>query len=353
MAVLYGLLNMMDLYGDRVTEVGTDRVSTALDQSVAEHNRQLEAIMALFVRRTTAFKTRYRTSANARLQPLDNNGRALPIKPSGHYDVSFPLQMGGTAWGYDYVTGQKLTVGEVADAAKTMMDADSRWMRDHIMAALFYYSSTNPWTFVDDEHGSLSIYGLANGDSTTYQIMAGADSSATDTHLKGTAALAQATFADIYTELTEHPENSGEVVTFIPTASRATTEAFSGFYPIEDPDIKPAATSAVLTGSLGVSLPGQVIGKIEKNWIVEWRSMPDNYLLSVTTGGEKALAMREDEEPALRGFKKVADRDDHPFYERQYLRRAGFGAWNRVGAVAYRTNNATYVTPTGYASPLA
>src|SRR5687768_4011798 len=110
MAVLYGYLNTADLASDRVTDSNIAVVNASINQSIAEHERQLDAIMSLFVTRTTRFKGRFLTAANARLQPLDNMGRALPIKPSGKYDLAWPIQMGGTAWGFDYVTGQKITV---------------------------------------------------------------------------------------------------------------------------------------------------------------------------------------------------------------------------------------------------
>lgn len=351
MAVLYGYLNMADLYDQRVTEVGVDVVADSIEQSVQEHNRQLDALMALFVRRTTDFKSRFFAAGNARLQPLDNSGRALPIKPSGKYDVAWPIQMGGTAWGYDYVTGQKITLGEISRVVNTMLDADSRWMRDHILAALFYKNSTNPWTFVDDEHGSLSIYGLANGDTTVYNLIEGTDSGATDDHLLFDDTPDATTFADIHDELLEHPENGGDVIAFVPTNLKATVEAFNTFYPIEDPDLRIGTSSTVLAGRLNVPVPGMVLGKVEKVWIVEWKSLPSDYIVAVTTEGERPLAMREDVEQSLRGFKQVATRDDHPWYERQYLRRAGFGAWNRVGAVVYK-DAASYTVPTGYSSPL-
>lgn len=351
MAILYGLLNMADLYDQRVTEVGVDQTATAITQSVIEHNRQLDALISLFVTRTTKFKSRFLTAANARLQPLDNSGRALPIKPSGKYDVSWPIQMAGTAWGFDSVTGVKITVGEVARVMNTMLDADSRWMRDHILAALLYKSTTNPWTFVDDEHGSLSIYGLANGDTVTYNLMTGVDSGATDDHLLFDATLTADTFQAMYTELTEHPENSGDVIAFIPSNQKATVEALSTFYPIEDPDLRIGTASTVLAGRLGVAVPGMVLGKIEKVWVVEWKSLPDDYIIGVTTGGERALAMREDPEAELRGFKQVATREDYPWFERQYRRRAGFGGWNRVGACVFKVAG-SYTTPTSYSSPM-
>lgn len=349
MAVLHGLLNQRDLYNTRVTEVGVETVVRAIQQSVAEHNRQLDALTGLFVRKTTAFKTRYKTPVVARLQPMDDSGRARPVKPFSQYDVAFPIQGGGIAWGHNYVTGIKMTVEEVAAATSAMLDADFRWMRDHILAALFLDGS---WSFVDDDHGTLTVKGLASGDTDTYNVMAGADAGATDDHVKGAGSLTAAVFTDIYNELKEHPENMGDVVTFVPTASRSTVEGLTGFIEIADPNIQQGANTATINGALNVPIPGTLFGYIEGNWVAEWRSMPSNYLISVTTEGEKPLAQREDMEAELQGFQEVARRDDHPWYERQYLRRAGFGAWNRVGGIVYETDNATYSVPTNYSSPM-
>lgn len=352
MAVLLGLLNQQDLANMRVTTVGVRQVFDAVDQSFAEHNRQLNALMALFAFPTIEFQINYGLTGITRNQPLDENGRALPIKPSGSYTVAFPIIDSGNAWGKNYKTSVKLTVGEVARIVAMIMDGDSRWMRDHVLAALFYENSTTPWTFTDPAHGALSIYGLANGDTVTYQIMAGADSAAADDHVKGTAAIAAATFTDIHDELVEHPENGDQVVVLVPTASKSTVEGLTGFYPIADPNLRSGSGVTELARTLNVAVPGEVFGYIEGCWVVEWRSMPANYLIGTTIGGVPALAMRQEPEVELQGFNRVADRDNYPWYESQYARYAGFGAYNRVGAIVYRTNNGTYAIPTGYTSPM-
>jgi hypothetical protein len=184
-------------------------------------------------------------------------------------------------------------------------------------------------------------------------VFAGAADGATDDHLLADATITAAGYQEVYDELIEHPENSGEVITFIASNMVSTTEGLSGFVEKDDPDIRQGTATAVLTGNLGVNVPGMVLGKIEKQWLVELKTLPDSYSVSVMTGGERPLAMREDPEASLRGFKEVARRDDHPWYERQYLRRAGFGAWNRIGAVAKQWDNATYSTPVGFESPMA
>ena len=355
--VMYGFETLNDIFDKRVTEVGVEVVNDAIQRTIDEHNRQLSTLTSLFATPTSEFKTVYKTGAAARLQPLDNSGRALPIKGGGQYAVSYPLHTAGTAWGTNYISSVKMTVEEANNITATLIGADINWMRDHILAALFYDGAAGGgWTFNDPEHDSLSIMGLADGDTTTYQIKTGAGSAATDDHyLAQAAAIGDAAnpYPTIYTELTEHPENSGDVIALIPTASKDTTMALANFRPLGDPNVQLGANTAQLVGNLNVATPGTLIGYVDKVWIYEWPVLPTGYIISTCTGGNRALRMRQEPEAQLQGFKKVAERNDHPFMESQYLRIAGFGAWNRVGAVVYRIGNASYAIPTGYDSPMA
>lgn len=354
--VAYGFTTLKDMFAERVAVAGVDVVNTAIQQSVDEHNRQIAALMSLFVTPVTNPQMRYKTPTALRLQPLDESGRARPIRVAGHYDVAFPLQAGGVAWGGTDVTIAKMTVEEANRYTLALLSADARWVRDHILAALFANAS---WTYTDDDDdvGSLTIKGPANGDTDVYLLLSGADSGATDTHfLAQAAAIADATnpYPTIYSELKEHPENGGEVLALVASNQVATTKALSEYHPAADPNLRPGMASDVLVGSLGVQHPGELFGYTDsKVWLSEWRSMPDNYIVAVTTEGDAPLGMREDPEPELRGFKKVAERNDHPFVESQWRRRAGFGARNRVGVVVQRIGNAAYAVPTNYSSPMA
>jgi hypothetical protein len=354
--LLYGFIQLKDLAARRVTEIGVQVVNDAINQAVAEHNRQIQAIIALFAVRTTEFKEKFNTPTAARLQPLDENGRARPIKPFGQYGVSYPLQDGGTAWGATYKAREKMTVQEANDITAALTSADVRWLRDHILAALFTNVS---WTFNDPIHDALTVQGLANNDAVQYLVQAGADTGATDNHyLAQAAAIADATnpFPVIYQELKEHPENDGEFVVFIPTNLKTSVTGLANFYPVQDPNIREGVGVSVLSGTLGIPLPsgpGSLLGYVDGCWIVEWKSLPDNYMVGITVGGERPLKMREDDVASLQGFRKVAERNDHPFYESQYLRTAGFGAFNRVGAVVMRIGSGSYAIPTNYTSPMA
>lgn len=352
--VLYGFTNLKDVFTDRVETVGIPTVNTAIDATIAEHNRQMDALMALFAQPTTEYQIRYKTPQAARLQPLDENGRARPIKALGYYDVAFPIQDAGVAWGQTYKASKKMTVQESNDILNTILTADRRWMRDHVLAALY---ANTAWTFADEDHGNLSVKGLANSDTDVYLIQGGADAGATDTHyLAQAAAISDAAdpFATIYTELTEHPENSGDVIALIPTNLGTSVKSLSGFYPTQDGNLSYGSAATLLQRTPGTALPGTLLGYHDAGvYVVEWKSLPSGYIVAAMTGGDRPLAMREESEASLRGFNRVADRNDHPFYESQYLRIAGFGAMNRVGALVYRVGNGAYAVPTGYDSPMA
>lgn len=351
--VLYGFLDLQHLFDQRITDRNVPEVATAITQSVEEHNRQMNALVGLFADRTTDFKRRFQTPVAARLQPLEQDGRARPIQPAGFYDIAFPLHQAGLAWGVNRITRVKMTIEDANRITATMLSADMRWMRDHLLAAMFVNS---PWTHTDPEHGALTIEGLANGDSVRYLVQTGADQGATDNHY-----LAQANAIDnsndpfpaIHEELTEHPENEGNVVAVIPTNLKASVEALNGFMPFTDPNIRLGSAQSELIGNPDITVPGEMIGYHDSGvWISEWRGMVSNYIFATMTGGPRPLAMREQPESELQGFAQVATREDHPFWESHWERIAGFGGQNRVGAVVMRIGNGSYAVPSGYASPM-
>ena len=55
-----------------------------------EHRHHLRQLLGLFTQALGSGGT---------LQPLDEWGNPLPVKDEGVYDVAFPIQGGGTAWG--------------------------------------------------------------------------------------------------------------------------------------------------------------------------------------------------------------------------------------------------------------
>jgi hypothetical protein len=355
--IAYGFYHLKDRFSELVTDVGVRVVSDAIQATADEHNRQLGLAMTHFVRPVGAdIKLRYRTAATARLMPLDENGRARPIKTLGHYDVAFPLSRAGIAWGANWLTREKMVIEEANRQALVLFMSDSNWMRDRIFGALF---QSTAWTAEDDDYGALTISTLANGDATLYPYYSGSTFGATDNHFlaqAGAVADGGATnpFPTIRTKLKEHPENTGEVISFVPTNVVTAVMGLTTFIDAPDANITPAQTAQTLNNQGGLNnAPGRFLGyETSGVFVYEWPTLPDNYIISISTGAPQALGMREEALPQLRGFRQVATREDHPFWESQWFRSAGFGVYNRTAAHITRVGNGTYAPPTAYALPI-
>ena len=353
--VVYGFHTLQQRFAEPVTAVEPAVINTAITQAMAEHNRQMEAFTALFLRRGITDPQRtFSTPIVTRNQPLDEAGRPIPIRGAAQYTVGFPLQDSGNAIGRTWLEAQKMRVEELNDLIAVIQDGDRSWVFDHILAAIFQDADR---TFWDVDKGQLTVKPLANGDTQVYQVKSGEFAGGTDNHLLGQAnaigAGADNTFATHYAELTEHPENgaagSGRIVSFIPSGLKAAATGLATFNPLPSADIRPGANADVLVGSLGINVPGTVLGMDDSGtWIVEWGRLPANYVVSIATAGEPPIGERVDELATLRGFIEMDENQDFPWYQRNWMRRAGFGAWNRLGAVVSRIGNGTYAPPTNY-----
>lgn len=347
----YGFLNMQDLLSSRVTEVGVDRVNRAVDQTIAFYNTELNNMLGALATTTTEFKIQYAIPQFSSLQPLDDSGRARPIKALAYFSREFPLRAAGTAWGQNYRTQVKMTVQEANYYTNLLVQSDAAYVKHQLLAAMF--TNVN-WTNNEEGRGAHTVNPLANSDAETY-FNSNSGTMAADTHYLAQAGDIATTnpFQTIYNELVEHPDNAGQVVVFVPDSNVTQVKARAEFYPIADPNIQLGLGTARLTGTVGENLPGELFGYINGCFVRRWSALPADYLIGITTEGERPVAMRQEPVPELQGFNKKADRNDYPFYEQQYLRISGFGAWNRVGAVVQRLGNGTYAIPTGYAEPVA
>ena len=357
----YGLFQLLDLSqlnpNQLASTVDSGLLISAMEMDRAMHNQSIEALSRLFCVTTSDYQLEVQQSGTSRNQPLDENGRAIPIKAPPPYTVAFPLQASGTAWGANHVTRVQMTARDLARTLAQMYRGDYIWVEDHILAHLFANAS---YTHRDPTgKGNLTIRGLANGDAVTYYNQT-TQALATDSHyLFQAAGIADATnpYPTIAAELKEHPGNGGEVVAFISTSLKATTQALTEFRSAQlDSDIQLASTVTRLVGSLNVTLPmgATVLGKTDSGvWVVEWPRLPAGYIVAIMTGGPRPLARRVFPEAQLQGFKPFGERPDFPYWEEQWQRWEGYGALNRVGAVAMLIGAGAYAVPTNYGTPMA
>lgn len=350
--IAYGFVGLEHLFAERLENTNVSVVMTAVEESVNEHNRQAAALLEELSMPTEDYKTRFKQRDSYTLQPLDEYGRPKPLRPAGYYDVAFPIQGGGAAYGFNHISEKLATVADVNRLTIEAMAADADWMKRHLLATIF---DETAWAYDDEEHGSLTIQPLANGDSVTYVKKAGAV--ATDDHYLAQAAAIDASnnpFPTIYQELREHPVNgNGPIVAYIPTALKTSVTGLANFVEVGDPDIQQGANDDTIVGRLDRGFGDEVLGKVDKVWIVEWSLLPDEHMLAVARGArEPVTKMREYPASSLKGFFRKMVMEGN-LSTTEFYRFAGFGAYNRVGALVYQVGNATYEVPTNYDAPLA
>ena len=343
---------------DQSVSTNIDAVRTAVNEYLAFRNAENQAVLNTFAEVTTGVSARYKLPGTMRLQPLTQLGRPLPERyAETEYTIAWPIQKAGLALGQTYEQRIKMDIRGFAGLIEAVGDADMQWVADHALAALFF-NVTAGWFHddPDDPAGELTIRGIANGDSQTYYKTGSSTFFATDDHFYVQAAdLLTATdpVPAVVDELKEHPQNTGEVLILGSAADRVKWANLAAMYAQPNPNITVGSGTTVFSGAVPGAPLGEFAGyHLSDAYVYLWRRIPAGYFVAFMTGGDKPLRQREHPEAQLRGFGPDADRSDYPYFETDYVRRAGFGAWNRVGAVVGRFNNGTYAIPTGFGSPM-
>lgn len=359
----YGAWQERDIALDNLAaDVDRDTLLDVQRLTLANHNTELDRLIGLFADQVTLPQLSVKTGATNRLQGLDENGRPRPVKGRGSYIVGLPLWKAGTAELWNFWVHEQMSVKDFADSLDLMLQGDVTWMRDQLLSPLFYNGAGLAYSNVQNNE-SFTVYGLANGDATVYQSNTGA---ATDSHYAGQAAAIDSThnpLPGIYADIVEHPENAGRVVAFCASDQVAAIELLPGFAPVVQPGIRtvPAAGS-VTTDPLfapGLNLPLSASmtyrGMHQSTYIVEWPAIPSGYIIHVAVDAqEKALAERQYAQPSLRGFLNQGEpMSRFPWQQNNFVRAAGFGARNRVGAYALLVGAGSYSAPANYSFPQA
>lgn len=349
--IAYGFVGSEHLFDQRLEEIGTATVYSMIQESVDEWTRQANAMMSILARPTALHKERYYLPGTGTLQPLDEWGNPKPTKPEGYFDVAYPLQGGGDAWGSNRVSRAYMTLEEANRHTQNAIRRDCDWLDRHILTALF---DNVAWVFDDERWGNLTVEPLANNDSVTYNFKSGS-SAADDHYLNQNATISDANnpYPTMRQELDEHPGNTGPYIAYIAEGLRDTTEALTGFIPLDDPDIQYGSAADLVASPINPGFGDEVLGKVENEcWVVLWRALPANYIIMHAQGGGPPLAMRQHEPSELQGFFMENHSPDGNIRETRMIRYAGFGARNRISACVMEVDNASYSIPSGYDAPL-
>jgi hypothetical protein len=365
MAYLFGHIGLSATDRGFLNAAGQTVVYDAAQEYVNRFNMEMQTAMSVFVEGTTSdFKQRYRLPGGGYLQQRNENGRFDSVKPSGYWDVAFPLREWGAAVSWNNVSLAYASGEEISNAINTVINQDTNTVRDRILRALF---NNTEKTFSDPLHGDLLVQPLANNDGVVYPANIGTSTEATENHYLGSA-YAAASISDtndpyvtIANELEEHfgiPTGGSNIVVFINSAQTALTRDLAAFVSLADMGVDYGDNQ-----SLASSVPPQllamtsarVLGRHEEAgvWIVQWNYIPASYMLGIHLDAPAPLRMRID--PAYTGLgmglQLRATDELFPFTTSSWSHRFGFGVANRLNGVVIDLSNtdSDYDIPSEYA----
>lgn len=357
MAVPFGFHRLTDQQLGILAADIPNVINAAVDEALRAHDDRTTRALGIFSFQTTIASQAYENPIEyGELQPLDEHGRALPERSArgDRYTVGLPIAMHGTAVGETWLHRRKLTGQGVADAMANAMRRDLNTRTRQMYSGLFQAAD---YTFFDEIGGAgdLVVKPLANGDAIRYPVTTSVGVKQDNHLLAQNAPISDAAnpLPGAAATIREHPDNTGPVLIFCSTDQAAAIRNLSLYYAVADPNIVAALTNARL-GATAPAVPvGEVIGYISgttRAWVVLWDRLDTigtgNYLIVMSQNGPRPVAERID--PAVPGFGLADTREDYPYYERQYLRMSGFGAWNRTGAVILQIGAPTYSVPAGF-----
>lgn len=357
----YGVWGLAHVNAQRVSTLGVQRVWSEVQTVAQEYNRVTDALLSQWVFRTTTALEQIELAGTGTLQPIDEYGNPLPVRPSGSYQVGYPIQGGATAWGDNRVSRALMTARDVERSTFDALRRDKDWMIRHILSAIFTNTS---WTYKDEVpegdsagKGNITIQPFANGDSVVF-TRKGFTAPATDNHyLAQAAGIADATnpYPIGRRELIEHPSNgNGTVTAYIATDLVASTKALADFVPVGRSGVRYGSDVTLYEGSefADAGVGDYVLGEVSSVRIVEWTNLPDGYMI-FKMDNVAPIAMREYPAAELQGFFPEMHSPDGNRMEMRWIRYAGFGVRERVATVVYRIGNGSYAIPSGLSAPLA
>ncbi len=363
MANIFGHLNVSDQDYVFSSTVGQRVIYEAAANYVDLASEELTRLLSVFVARSTSDHTlRYKLPGNGYLQRRGPDGRYGAVKASGQWDVAFPLEDFGAMIAGNDVDMAYMTVAELDRHINTVVQQNVNTSRYEVLTAL---TSRSNGTFIDPQHGSLTIRSLANTDGTLYPPVIGSMTEADDEHyleLGDTSAAIDDTHdpwsgvntnsVSIVGELEEHfgvQAGSAEIVSFINQAEVTVVSGLTDFEPVDIRQIQEGQQTASPI-QVPTDLPGVVIGRHRGGaWIVRWDWIPATYILSVTTAVEAPLYKRID--PAATGLgvnlQLVAEDEEFPFKDTTWRHRFGYGVGNRLNGIMVEcAAGGSYTDPT-------
>lgn len=360
MGQLLGALGLNDSEREYVNVVGQSVVYDAIKSITDRYNADMATATSIFVSETTEeYKMRYKLAGGGTMQRLTGNAaRPMAVKPTGSWDVAFPLDGFGDQIAEGRIDYAYMLINELDAAITSIQLRATNTRRYEILKRLFKNTQTD---FLDPRKGSLAVQGLANGDSVLYPPTLVNESEATDNHYLASG-YASSSISDtnnpfkvMVREVEEHFGFAAGGRNFLVFTNSTQTDKIMGltdFNDVPDSYLRMGANADVPTGFPRIPNSSKLIGRTDSGcWVAEWDiAVPDGYMVGVHLEAEPPLKERVD--PAdtglARGLELISESSEHPLTNSFWSLRFGYGAANRLNGVVMQMTTGSYAIPTAY-----
>lgn len=363
MPLLAGVLRTED--STRVSDIPLANLTDAINDVLGQYQEERDRALQMFVAETTILAEEHVPLGGIdEGQDVDRYGRALETRPEAGYDVAYPWIRRGWAHGWDYESEKLLTVGDVQRVLTAQSRGNAKWHLRSIHRAL--YNNGN-WTHRDNEVTSggvgvsRTIRALANQDGTLYPpaaILALGDDDTQANHYIVSNYLSSAINGtnnplELIRAKIRARDVAGTIVAFINSAQlldiRDKLPNFIDAPAATDATAGSTTPTAILPS--GILVPGQYIGvdgDTNVHVYVYDSATPSAYILGMVIG-RPPLKKRIPSVSGLQGFKLEAEEELAPLHRREFRDRAGYGVFDRLGAVVVQLKGSgSYDVPTIY-----
>lgn len=359
MSAIFGLANLSATDYQYVHTAGEDVIYSATMEYTRIKMAELDRQESVFIQgRTENHTENYKLPGTGRMSRRVTGVRGPAVRAYGGWTVNFPLYDFEEAVVADDVEFAYMTPAEYQNAVDTVLNryiAERQWQLFH---ALMDDQGGSDETFADPKWGNLSIKPLANTDGTTYPPVIGSTTEADDDHYLESG-YADSSISDtnnplvtIKNELVEHfgtTVGGEDIAVFANHDDIPYLEDLTDFDAVEDRNIRSGDNRDIPINLPNV--PGTVKGRSNGVWVVEWRSLPDNYLVGVHLNAPAPCIERVDpaETGLPQGLNLVARETSHPLQSAIYRARFGIAVRNRLnGVIMELGTGGTYTIPTAY-----
>jgi hypothetical protein len=349
----YGTLTIPDLLASTTQSIAAagpgyeTAIWRAFEDAARDHNMVMDDVMSLFVEKTTERILGYGGVTNMVMDDIDELGTPHAQKVAPGENMGFPLRLTGLAHQWTRSYFEEATPADIAGQMLAAMAADYRRVTRDIKRAIFLPTNTS---FVDirtKDRPTLSVKVLCNADSMSVPIGPNGETfnAATHTHYAGTASFVVGDITTLISNVAEHYRDN-EIWVYINQAQEAAVRAFTGFQAFVDARIVQSQTTSYARGQYELfDFNNRDIGILGGATVAVRPWVPATIILAVNRRAPKILKFRE-KRSGSGNFRLSFEDEDHPLRSKGYQREFGIGAYNRWGAAALDTANASYTAPT-------